>query len=363
MLQDQPPASSTNANSLDAGNGYIEHRVSKLDTLAGVAIKYGVEVADVKRQNGLVTDFQMFAHKTLRIPLCRRHPPSTTLFKLENASRLSGSFLSQKEPSNLNKQLDSSDNFKSRGRDKRPSSSAMNLLRGYYGLSSPAQQTVGSDAGMEMSSYKLESEEHSDDEPFSPIAKPSIDLKDDHSLLANGAQNGRHNAREAKGTSRLGNEHIVKAEVVPTLGIGDTGNERAVRRRFKVEAMNTPIASYEVECRQDIGILDRVLPVSGLSAGTESSGGLPVAILKVLDGALAGGKGKESPILSKVKKSSSTSSLQDQTSPQVNLGGLKYGSKVEAKSLSPLCLNQAGSRASSDGPPKPMSHRYKAALD
>ncbi|KAL5217354.1 hypothetical protein ABZP36_018038 [Zizania latifolia] len=55
---------------------YILHRVCRFDTLAGVAIKYGVEVADVKRVNGLTTDLQMFAHKTLRIPLPGRHPPA-----------------------------------------------------------------------------------------------------------------------------------------------------------------------------------------------------------------------------------------------------------------------------------------------
>ncbi|KAI7995581.1 LysM and putative peptidoglycan-binding domain-containing protein 2 [Camellia lanceoleosa] len=61
------------------GLSYIEHRVSKMDTLAGVAIKYGVEVADIKRLNGLVTDLQMFALKTLNIPLPGRHPPSPIL--------------------------------------------------------------------------------------------------------------------------------------------------------------------------------------------------------------------------------------------------------------------------------------------
>ncbi|CAA6655754.1 unnamed protein product [Spirodela intermedia] len=40
-----------------------------MDTLAGVAIKYGVEVADIKRMNSLVTDLQMFALKSLKIPV------------------------------------------------------------------------------------------------------------------------------------------------------------------------------------------------------------------------------------------------------------------------------------------------------
>ncbi|KAG5377175.1 hypothetical protein IGI04_041771 [Brassica rapa subsp. trilocularis] len=76
-----PPSSSSppfpGSNSPD--RGYIEHRVSKFDTLAGIAIKYGVEVADVKKMNGLVTDLQMFALKSLQIPLPGRHPPSPCL--------------------------------------------------------------------------------------------------------------------------------------------------------------------------------------------------------------------------------------------------------------------------------------------
>lgn len=34
------------------------------------------KVADIKRINGLVMDLQMFAHKSLLIPLPGRHPPS-----------------------------------------------------------------------------------------------------------------------------------------------------------------------------------------------------------------------------------------------------------------------------------------------
>ncbi|KAL1324441.1 lysM and putative peptidoglycan-binding domain-containing protein 1-like [Arachis ipaensis] len=49
--------------------GCIQHSISKMDTLAGIAIKYGVEVADIKKVNGLVTDRQMFALRTLHIPL------------------------------------------------------------------------------------------------------------------------------------------------------------------------------------------------------------------------------------------------------------------------------------------------------
>ena len=40
------------------------------------------QVADIKRMNGLVSDLQMFALKTLQIPLPGRHPPSPSLSKV-----------------------------------------------------------------------------------------------------------------------------------------------------------------------------------------------------------------------------------------------------------------------------------------
>ncbi|GMH32559.1 hypothetical protein BSKO_00393 [Bryopsis sp. KO-2023] len=44
------------------------HKVSKHDTLAGLAIKYGVTVFDIKKANGLLSDVAMFGRETLIIP-------------------------------------------------------------------------------------------------------------------------------------------------------------------------------------------------------------------------------------------------------------------------------------------------------
>ncbi|KAF4346707.1 hypothetical protein G4B88_027830 [Cannabis sativa] len=74
-----PSPSSSSSSSSQPPLGYIEHIVTKFDTLAGVAIKYGVEVSDIKKMNGLVTDLQMFALKSIQIPLPGRHPPSPCL--------------------------------------------------------------------------------------------------------------------------------------------------------------------------------------------------------------------------------------------------------------------------------------------
>ncbi|KAL3651209.1 hypothetical protein CASFOL_004211 [Castilleja foliolosa] len=126
---------------LNCGVNHILHTVSKLDTLAGVAIKYGVEVADIKRLNGLVTDRQMFALKTLKIPLPGRHPPSPSLCHDNRTSqRPSSSSSSNSEQALSNRRHSSSDLFDSFQTLKLKSSSehhvspAIRTLRGYYNL-------------------------------------------------------------------------------------------------------------------------------------------------------------------------------------------------------------------------------------
>jgi len=106
------------------------HRVGKFDTLAGVAIKYGVEVADVKRLNSLSTDLQMFAHKTLRIPLPGRHPPSPF--------QQNGSHDDARECTPRRLHDDLLDSVLRTPRHK--VSSAMSLLQGYYGLTPPPKR-------------------------------------------------------------------------------------------------------------------------------------------------------------------------------------------------------------------------------
>lgn len=94
-----------------------------------------------------------------------------------------------------------------------------------------------------------------------------------------------------------------------------------------------------------------------LSSGT---GSRTAGLLKVSDGTFLGGKAKEVST-SKVTKSLSTSNLQDQTSLQVNSGGIKYGSsKIDVKPANQI---QATSRSLFEGISKPIANRYKAALD
>ncbi|CAN6290942.1 unnamed protein product [Urochloa humidicola] len=123
---------------------YLLHRVCRFDTLAGVAIKYGVEVADVKRANGLTTDLQMFAHKTLRVPLHGRHPPSSSPTHADRAS--SKEWTTRRPPKNAA----SFDPFlKPRQSTVSPS---MSLLQGYYGLT-PTPKGNLTNEGTEMATY------------------------------------------------------------------------------------------------------------------------------------------------------------------------------------------------------------------
>uniref|UniRef100_A0ACD5TP75 Uncharacterized protein n=1 Tax=Avena sativa TaxID=4498 RepID=A0ACD5TP75_AVESA len=128
--QSTSPSSASSLPMSSCGQ-YMLHRVGKFDTLAGVAIKYGVEVADVKRLNSLSTDLQMFAHKKLRIPLPGRHPPSPF--------QQNGSYdcdARECTPRRLHDDL--LDSVLRTPRHK--VSPAMSLLQGYYGLAPPPKR-------------------------------------------------------------------------------------------------------------------------------------------------------------------------------------------------------------------------------
>ncbi|KAF0930222.1 hypothetical protein E2562_030867 [Oryza meyeriana var. granulata] len=151
----QSPSSSTPP--MSSCGQYMLHRVDKLDTLAGIAIKYGVEVADIKRLNGLSTDLQMFAHKTLRIPLPGRHPPS--LYQ-QNGS-YEGDDRECTPPRHLHDDL--LDSVLRTPRHK--VSPAMSLLQGYYGLTPPPKKDTTHE-GTEMAVYGKGKSVCLDDDPW-----------------------------------------------------------------------------------------------------------------------------------------------------------------------------------------------------
>ena len=82
--------------------------MGKLDTLAGIAIRYGVQVAEIKRANGLHSEMGMFALGKLRIPKGKL-PPNHAAFQ---------TFRPKREPTPITP----------------AASAAVAQLRGYYGL-------------------------------------------------------------------------------------------------------------------------------------------------------------------------------------------------------------------------------------
>ncbi|KAJ8510731.1 hypothetical protein OPV22_001165 [Ensete ventricosum] len=208
-------ASSSSSDSLPRVN-YIEHRVSKMDTLPGVAIKYGVEVADIKRLNGLTTDIQMFARKTLQIPLPGRHPPSPCL---SNGSIANGNYSRQQtsphRPSNIVLDLFHSLELKTPPSKVSP---AMSSLQAYYGITPPEK---GADtAGAEMAVYKKGC--YLVDEPKEPPFSDPLPGRHRKSIsLANGFPPG--------------NGEITKGKIILETA-EDNESEKPIRRRQKNDA-------------------------------------------------------------------------------------------------------------------------------
>ncbi|XP_066369997.1 uncharacterized protein [Miscanthus floridulus] len=138
-LETTPPSSPL------AHRHLLEHEVTRMDTLAGIAIKYGVEISDIKRANSLVTDSQMFAHKTLLIPLPGMPMPSSVNL---NAS---GQRTKRARAPNHRQNRDALDSLDSSKSGQQGASPAMSTLQRYYGLTS--QKGNAMDLSTEMSVY------------------------------------------------------------------------------------------------------------------------------------------------------------------------------------------------------------------
>ncbi|KAK1387316.1 LysM domain-containing protein [Heracleum sosnowskyi] len=141
---------------------YIEHHVSKFDTLAGVAIKYGVEVADIMKINCLVTDLHMFARKTLFVPLPGRYPPSPNM---ANDFDSQGTSSSEQTPPSRGGDSDFFNSFRSLKLippSRRKESPAMNNL--YYGLKPSDYEVAPKEC--EMTVYQSGRSQYSEDSQF-----------------------------------------------------------------------------------------------------------------------------------------------------------------------------------------------------
>lgn len=294
-----PPASCCSA--VD-DQDFLQHEVSRMDTLAGIAIKYGVEISDIKRANSLVTDSQMYAHKALLIPLPGRPMPSSV--------KLNGSSLRSKRawaPNNQQNRdiMDSLDSVKSK---QQQSSLAMSSLQSYYCLSSETGADM--DCSTEMSSYSKGNSQGIGSE-ISPNASPPPD-----STQSTGRSNG-----------------VTKEK-----------QDGSIRRRQKVEAdTNDDLLSDSIKMIKSF--LPR--PVSSIRLSTDSSS--PDSVAKSNGSSFLDG------FKSVVRRSPSAPSFADS----------ENGGGVSMWSSSKWTFNhESFTRPLLDGLPKPSpGRRMKAALD
>mmetsp|Transcript_437 Transcript_437/g.806 ORF Transcript_437/g.806 Transcript_437/m.806 type:complete len:434 (+) Transcript_437:198-1499(+) len=97
---------------------FIFHKVNKLDTLAGIAIKYNVQVGDVKLANGLHSDMSLYARDHIKIP--KKKLPPSMYYKPESKHSAGGGHHGGAGPPSLN--------------GGGGMSVAMTQLKNYYGL-------------------------------------------------------------------------------------------------------------------------------------------------------------------------------------------------------------------------------------
>ncbi|KAJ7297547.1 hypothetical protein O6H91_18G046700 [Diphasiastrum complanatum] len=382
-----------------SNRGYIQHHVSKLDTLPGIAIKYGVEVADIKRLNGLATDFQMFARKTLQIPLPGRHPPSNSRMDTsisdkprctnsEPRPRLGNRFYPSFYTATKETHRSALSHFDAQNIERRNVTSAMGLLQGYYGLSTSRHSDCD---GTEMLLYRSDADVHSEEEPFTPPRVSRAPKSKKFSFLNSASpQNsgwvshqGKCEQRDEASTSlavengssssnmHSHNMNHARDSGVPEL---DRSSEKVFRRRTKVEGGD----NNEVNAWQDSGPGDSALtagkaprpktyrtgletesevsPVRLLPFAWASSGGTPTmetgSESKGLGGVLLGG----------MARSASTSNLQDEKNVSQGNSAYKSGTKelLDAPSQGPML---SITRPFLEGLVKPSNRRNKAALD
>ncbi|XWS54337.1 hypothetical protein CRYUN_Cryun10bG0081300 [Craigia yunnanensis] len=338
-----------------SGAGFIEHPVSRFDTLAGVAIKYGVEVADIKKMNGLVTDLQMFALKSLQIPLPGRHPPSPCL---SNGSETPGQSSANQTPAQ-HLPSDLLDSFQSL-RLKTPSrwaSPAMTSLQGYYGLE-PTEKKMSSE-GLEMAVYRNGEAHYLKDGPFLKLSSASytpLKLHQKCRSVVNGFfdENGEvvadiKSAGEAKGEPDKSNEKLIRRRQKSEADFTARTPERLLKED------NTSGGGFSTITAKGLALRSKAASRTNSGADAEVTGFSPTPI-GLGDGYVVDG-------FSVVRKSSSTSSLQGQDSNSLSSlwpPASKWSLKPDLQALSTVAIT----RPIFDGLPKPMSGRKnKTALD
>lgn len=296
---------------------YIEHTVTRLDTLAGVAIKYGVEVADVKRFNGLTTDLQMFALKTLRIPTPGRHPLSAVL------SNPSQSRCDDFAPSVRPYRAGSCDvNLPGSGMlkpwEKTQDTPTMDLLRSYYGLPSSSGR-VGE--GLEMTTLYSDRAIDLDDEVFLPMFRPphiadsqkhcSGDYRTNRcGYVRESCNNLLDSCWSAKASGSTESSHLMKSSKRIVTEGDSQSKERPIRRRARSELGTDD--THDVGERVNFPRRD---PASRPKDLNPIEGPFGSSSMKTFGAALLGGKEAVEGLLSKVKLTATPTSAQETGRP------------------------------------------------
>ncbi|KAK9115108.1 hypothetical protein Syun_021905 [Stephania yunnanensis] len=348
------------ADSGSDGNGlnYIEHHVSRMDTLAGVAIKYGVEVADIKRMNGLATDLQMFALQSLKVPLPGRHPPSSSL---SNGSASQGDCsIDQMQPRRASADgLESFQSYRLKSPQRRVSP-AMSRLQGYYGLKPPIQRNKspnhrGANEGMEMAVYKTGSGNSLEDGLLigrslfpdqSPIQHQGYgSLVNGFSPVSSELTEDGPGADSRNG--QLGNSNDIYVFRPPK---PDEDLCRTPEMLLKEE--NSGGTGFLARTGKGLALRPKSASRTNLAADADLVQLKPVPV----------GSG-DTPLtngLKGVRKSSSTSNLQDQNEDLSIFSASKWNWKTDLQTLTTTPIT----KPLFDGLPKPITgRRSKAALD
>ncbi|XP_057773996.1 uncharacterized protein LOC130993206 isoform X1 [Salvia miltiorrhiza] len=337
-----PPSDAAGVG-LNGGHNYIIHPVGKYDTLAGVAIKYGVEVADIKRLNGLVTDLQMFALKTLKIPLPGKHPPSPTLCNGQETQRPSSS---EQDPSNRQHSdlFDSFQSLKLCSSSEHKVSPAMNSLQGYYGLRQPDQKATSGDQNGKAKYLE-------DGSFYTPSKHPLSHQRKSRSVANNlmYANGGLHDPLLSPESEDGGTNKWI---------------EKLLGRRQKSETELTscpPEKLLKEESSSSSGISSGGLALRSKAATRAFSSGVDAESGGLNPIPLNLGESPQTDPVTGVRKSSSTSSLMDpDSSALLSLWPTsKWSLKPDFQALS----SAAAAMPIFDGLPKPMSRKSKAALD
>ncbi|GAV60996.1 hypothetical protein CFOL_v3_04524 [Cephalotus follicularis] len=340
---------SSSASSSGVAVGFIQHPVSKFDTLAGVAIKYGVEVADIKKMNGLVTDLQMFALKSLQIPLPGRHPPSPCL--LISPDNVGRSCHYQSPPRNAHCDLLDSFHSLRLKSSQRKVSPAMSSLQGYYGLKPNDQRNTSE--GLEMAVYRKGCARYLEDGPFvdtSPTSNPPLSRHRKSRSVTNGFvdENGDPAANLLTEEAREGDsEKLLRRRQKSAADFTSCTPEMLLKKD------NSNGSGFSAITGKGLALRNKAVSRIAFAADSEEGGLNPIPIglgdSHVVDGSSA------------VRKSSSTSSLQDQ---EASGSSLRQSSKRSLKPDLQVLSSAAVTRPIFDGLPKPLTGwRNKAAMD